>query len=263
VTPEFFQSGWAVFPPDPGLRDWVRHAIPAAKIAVADPAQAHWLRCGGTWFGGVNILPNNAAGAVAGSGPLDGPAVRFVRAQLGLSDISWDRAQVSVVHPGYPRPSEGETDAAFRFRRDRDAAHVDGLLPIGLDRRRMIREPHGFVLGVPLTETNAAASPMVIWEGSHQVMRTAFAKALREHPPETWGHVDVTDAYHAARREVFRTCARVVVHSSPGQAYLIHRLALHGVSPWQDGAIAPPEGRMIAYFRPEMPGQVAAWLTAP
>ncbi len=74
--------------------------------------------------------------------------------------------------------------------------------------------------------------------------------------------MDVTEAYHAARREVFETCARVVVHARPGEAYLIHRLALHGVAPWRAGAKAPPEGRMIAYFRPEI-GSPADWIEAP
>ncbi|MBE0554438.1 MAG: hypothetical protein IH625_12180, partial [Rhodobacteraceae bacterium] len=45
-------------------------------------------------------------------------------------------------------------------------------------------------------------------------------------------------------------------------ATLMHRLCLHGVAPWADGAIAAPEGRVIAYFRPEL-ASVADWLTAP
>jgi hypothetical protein len=43
---------------------------------------------------------------------------------------------------------------------------------------------------------------------------------------------------------------------------LIHRLALHGVAPWAEGAEAGPEGRMIAYFRPEFEGLGDDWLTA-
>jgi hypothetical protein len=31
----------------------------------------------------------------------------------------------------------------------------------------------------------------------------------------------------------------------------VDRFALHGVAPWRSGDTAPPEGRMIAYFRPE------------
>jgi hypothetical protein len=63
------------------------------------------------------------------------------------STITWDRAQVSVCYPGYPKPMDGETDGQHRFRRDRDAAHVDGLLGLGQPKRRFLKEPHQFILG--------------------------------------------------------------------------------------------------------------------
>ncbi|MEZ5867943.1 MAG: hypothetical protein R3D46_05555 [Defluviimonas denitrificans] len=66
-------------------------------------------------------------------------------------------------------------------------------------------------------------------------------------------------AYHAARREVFATCPRIVVPNRPGEALLIHRLTLHGISPWAEGAKAPEDGRIVAYFRPVL-GSVAAWM---
>ena len=259
----FFLRGWTRFAQDPELLHWLGSAIPAARAAVADPANAHWLRCQGSWFAGVNVLANDTDGAVAGSGPLRGAAVDFLRTALGLTSIAWDRGQISVAYPGYPRQSADESDAAFRYRLNRDSAHLDGLLPVGPNRRRMLREPHGFVLGLPMSDADAGASPMVVWEGSHEVMRAALHTALAAQDPETWADVDVTGAYHAARREVFATCRRVVVHARPGQAYLVHRLALHGVSPWVKGAKAPPEGRMIAYFRPVLPGPIGNWLTEP
>jgi hypothetical protein len=78
-------------------------------------------------------------------------------------------------------------------------------------------------------------------------MARAFARAFAGRDPKAWGDIDVTDIYHEARREAFETCPRVAVHARPGEAYVIHRLALHGVAPW-----IAPEGppRMIAYFRP-------------
>lgn len=255
----FVETGWLKFPDDPALRDWLTATTPAALSAVHDPANANWLRCDGTWFAGVNVLPNHVRGAVAASGPLRGRAVEFLR-QLGLPTQNWDRGQVSVVYPGYPRQGAGETDAAFRFRRDRDAAHVDGLLPIGPDRRRMLREPHAFVLGLPVTATNAGASPMVVWQGSHRIMRRALSAALRGRPPQVWPDTDLTAAYHAARREILKVCPRVPVHAQPGEAYLLHRLTLHGVAPWATGASAPPEGRAIVYFRPQLPGPISDWL---
>jgi len=145
----------------------------------------------------------------------------------------------------------------FGFRRDRDAAHVDGLLPEGPKRRRHLREAHGFVLGLPLNATSAQASPMVVWEGSHLLMRAAFEAALKGVDPADWGEVDLTDIYQETRRTCFETCKRVEIHATPGEAYLVHRLALHGVAPW--GAGAADAGRMIAYFRPEL-RCVAQWL---
>jgi hypothetical protein len=168
-----------------------------------------------------------------------------------------------VIYPGYPKPHTGETEAATRFRRDRDAAHVDGLLPIGPERHRMLREPHAFVLGLPMTQTDTGASPLVIWEGSHEVIRRALKTRLDPIPPQDWPNTDLTEAYTTARRAAFATCKRVCVHANPGEAYLVHRLALHGVAPWQTGANAPPEGRIIAYFRPELIGAMTDWLDLP
>ena len=152
----------------------------------------------------------------------------------------------------YPKPRQGETKAGFTYRLTRDAAHVDGLLPVGAERRRMLREPHAYVLGLPLNTCDIKASPMVVWEGSHLIMHKAFQAALNPYPAAQWSDIDLSDVYHAARREAFESCRRVAVHAEPGQAYAIHRLALHGVAPWQAGAHAPSEGRMIAYFRPEL-----------
>lgn len=262
MTAAFFTRGWTRFGPDARVRDWLAAVGPVAREVVQDPANAHWWRCGGTWFAGVNVLPNDAGGRIANGPPLTGAAVDFIRGTLGLSPL-WDAGQLSVTRPGYPQPWDGEGEAAFRFRQRRDAAHVDGLLPIGPDRRRMIREPHGFILGLPVTQAAAGAAPLVVWEGSHEVMRRAFHAALAPYPPGDWPDVDVTEVYAAARREVFGTCRRVPLAAAPGEAILIHRLTLHGVAPWAEGATADPLGRAIVYFRPEMPGGIAAWLDRP
>ena len=259
----FLERGWVRFPKDPESKVWLAEARPAAHRAVADPVNAEWLRCEGTWFVGVNVLPNDPDGVVGNSGPFRGAVVRFLREALGLGPIAWDRAQVSVIYPGDPRPREGESHAAFRYRCDRDGAHLDGLLPIGPERKRMLREPHAFVLGLPLTAASADASPMVVWEGSVEIVRRHLGEVLAAHPVAQWANVDLTAAYHAARREVFESCRRVAVHAVPGEAYLVHRLALHGVAPWGTGAEAPEDGRMIAYFRPEMTGSIRDWIEAP
>ena len=123
----------------------------------------------------------------------------------------------------------------------------------------MLREPHAYILGLPLSEASADASPLVVWEGSHRIMRYAFADVLGAHPVEGWADIDLTEVYHAARRTCFDTCTRVALPAKPGEATLVHRLALHGVAPWGDDAKAGPDGRMIAYFRPELPDW-SAWL---
>lgn len=274
----FFRAGWTRFPRDPAVADWAARALPVARACMAQPEhRERWLRAGGTWFVGVNALPNDETGAVpdAGVPPLDGAPVRFLAKVLGLARVALDRAQVSVCFPGYPRPSDGESAAAFRFRRDRDAAHVDGVRRHE-GRRRRLGEPHGFILGVPLNDAPADASPLVVWEGSHEIIRRALRARLEDVPPDRWAEQDVTDAYVAARRECFATCRRVAVHARPGEAYLIHRLALHGIAPW-DAADAdanadadadasastdagPAAQRVVAYFRPNpFPGALPGW----
>jgi len=258
----FFENGWCRFPHDPVLATWVDHALPAARTAVTAPQYAEWVRCDGTWFVGVNALPNGPDGVVGGGPALSGQAVDFIHGDLGLSGFDWDRAQISVCYPGYPKPMDGDSDANFAFRRDRDAAHVDGVRRHEPDRRRFLLEHHGFILGIPMVSSSADASPLAIWEGSHHMVREAFRVVLAEIPPDQWSEIDITEAYHAVRREIFGTCNRVTVPARPGEAYLIHRLALHGVAPWSTTAEAGPDGRMIAYFRPET-GKSEDWIFAP
>ncbi|MFN3294321.1 MAG: hypothetical protein ACK414_12840 [Gemmobacter sp.] len=243
-------AGWQRLGPHPAIAAWAAAARAAALDILATTAEP-W-RCGGTWFVGVDALPNGPDGAIGGT--------PFPWAALPLAPESLHRGQLSVIRPGYPRPSPEETPAAFAFRRDRDAAHLDGLLPLGPDRRRMVKEPHAWILGLPLNDTTA--SPLTVWEGSHEILRDALRRVLDPHAPETWGDLDITDAYQTARRQVFASCRRIELPVRPGEATLLHRLSLHGVAPWRPGDIAPPEGRMIAYFRPQL-ASVRDWLTAP
>jgi hypothetical protein len=249
----FAGHGWARFGPEPAVADWAAAALQSLKgRALAD------LRLGGTWDVGFEALPNDAAGTVGGVA-LRGAAIAAARALSG--DLALHRAQVSTVLPGYPQPSPEESPAAFAYRRDRDSAHVDGILPIGPERRRMVREPHAWLLGLPLTDCGAGASPLVVWDGSHHIMARAFAEALGPVAEANRPFTDITEAYQAARREVFATCERIALHTRPGEAVLLHRHALHGIGPWQDGAEAPPEGRIVAYFRPLLP-TIGAWAAA-
>lgn len=250
MVADFARQGWQRFDAEPDVANWAAAALASLRgRALAD------LRLGGTWDVGLEALPNDAAGTVGGV-PLRGRAIAAARA---LGDLALHRAQVSTVLAGYPQPSRDESAAAFAFRRDRDSAHVDGILPIGPGRRRMVREPHAWLLGLPLTDCGAGASPLVVWGGSHRIMGHAFAAALGPIAEAERPFTDITEIYQAARREVFATCERVILHSRPGEAVLLHRHALHGISPWADGAKAPPEGRIMAYFRP-LSHSVEGWL---
>ena len=262
LATQFFGDGWCRFEFDNELKTWVDTALAAARATRSDPAQAKWLRYQDTWFAGVNALPNDSSGAVAGSGALRGVAVDFIASELGLSGFAWDAAQVSICYPGYPRPMEGESEGRARYRRERDAAHVDGLLPEGPERRRHLREHHGFILGIPMVDFDRRASPFVVWRGSHEIMRDYFRERFEGLPPEAWGDEDITEVYHAARGRVFDSCERIEVHARPGEAFLAHRLVLHGTAPWRVGAEAGADGRMICYFRPD-PFGPHEWLNHP
>ena len=239
LAAELADNGFVVFDPDQSVLDWVQAAYPHALKASQDPDQRKdWLRHGGTWFVGVDALENDETGAV-GSVPLRGP-------WDGLIDppAKWHRAQISVTYPNYPVQDAGESDAAHGFRVNRCGAHVDGLhLENG---RRIVREPHAFILGVPLNASTAC--PLVVWRKSHVAIRTALSASIG--PRDPIGQ-DVSTAYKAARASVFETCERLDVHMRTGQAVVLDRHLVHGVAPWREGMSCPPEGRMIAYFRPE------------
>ena len=258
----FFNLGYAQFPDDPALSDWIRHVKPAALATRHDPALIRdWLRGQCTWFVGVNALPNDRRGVVGNSGPLQGMAIDFARGVLKFGQGDLDRAQVSICYPGFPKRMQSESDAAFAFRLKRDAAHVDGLHPVGPQRQRRLEEFSGFLLGIPITDTSDGAAPLVVWEGSHKIMARMFVDQLSPVPRENWPELDLTQAYQTARKHVFETCTCKVLHAKPGEAYVLHRMALHGVAAWQPAAIAPPEGRAILYFRPEIDQQT--WLDLP
>ncbi len=241
------RDGVAVFAAAAETARWARAALGTARPLIASEAARHaWLRCEGTWFAGVDLLPNTADGAVDGV-PLSGPALASIEA-LDLTPPAWHAAQVSVAYPGYPRPMEGESAGAARYRMRRDAAHVDGLLPFGAERRRRLAEPHAFILGLPLTDSDARAAPLVVWPGSHRLLGAALARARAADAGTAADEVDLTEAYIEARRHVFEACARRPLPLRLGQAVLLHRHLLHGIAPW--AAPDAPEGRAVAYFRP-------------
>ncbi len=255
------EKGWARFPYEQAVQDWASAAFEVARELVKDPEERQkWLYCEGTWFVGVDTLPNDPEGSI-GARALTGAAFEAAKEMYGTLPLH--RGQVSVIYPGYPRPREGEGDGAFRYRLNRDAAHVDGLLAVGESRQRMLKERHAYILGLPLTDCSADAAPLSVWEGSHHIMRDAFEAALADVPEHEWDNVDLTEIYQATRRRVFDTCKRLLLPAKSGEAYIVHRFALHGVAPWSTEATGPEDGRMIAYFRPELPLGDDRWLRLP
>ena len=240
------RDGFTTFAHDAGVARWAEVAGKRAAALAQDPTlQAANLRHGKTWFVGVDVLPNAVDGSVDG-------VVLNGAWRSHVPDMPLHPAQVSIIYPGYPLRDADESDANHRFRRNRSAAHVDGLLPHGPARRRFPIEFHSYILGLPLT--SARQAPTVVWRGSHEIMQAALRDAIGDRPPAT---VDVTEAYQAARREVFATCEKVALPMAPGEAMLIHRFALHGTDPWE-GEATLPNGRMIAFFRPQTTPE--AWL---
>lgn len=256
VFDPFVRDGWVTFPYCETRAKWcsVAHHIALGVQADQDMIK-QWLQCQGTWFVGVEALATTQTGQIKQT-PLDDALLQFI-AKFQLAPMP--PAQLSIMYQGYPKPRDGDSAAAAMYRRDRDAAHVDGLHAIGTPKRRFLKEAHAFVLGIPLNDADALASPMVIWEGSHHIMRAAFHAHLSNISIKDWSTTDLTETYLAARKTVFETCERKVVHVPVGAAYAIHPLMLHGVAPWQEGAQAPKAGRMIAYFRPEFENW-AHWL---
>lgn len=247
-------DGYAVFPVHAGVLKWAQEARIRALNIASDPGlRDKWLRHDGTWFVGVDALDNAPDGSI-GDAPLIGPWKPHISPPM-----QWHRAQISVVYQGYPGRDAADTEAAHAYRRDRFAAHLDGLLPVGQDRRRMLREPHGFILGLPLNEASPGASPLVVYEGSHHVILEVFQSLFRDLSGDAYADTDVTEAHHAARRRVFDRCSPRKLPLLPGQSVLVHRMAIHGIAPWKTGAWGPKEGRMMAYFRPVLPDP-AQWM---
>jgi len=254
------ERGFEVFPVDPILEKWVSAALPIARALANDPThQKSWLRHGRTWFAGVNVFPNSETGRWPGGPDLAGEVIDRAR-HLCPFDIAWDTAQISIPYRGYPKQDPDESDANHRFRKNRDAAHLDGLLPVGPERKRYMQEYHAFVLGLPLNAAPKDAAPLVVWDGSHKVIRNWLQEELGPYDPKDWGSIDLTSSYAMIRKTIFETCTRTIVNVPPGASYLVDRFALHGVAPWPEMINGPEEGRIIAYFRPHWRGDLRLWL---
>ena len=253
---DFARRGWVRLRSHPDTLNWVHAAWGAAEQALKDPDLSHWYQCENTWFVGVDALPSDSQGRIGAGRALTDMAWSDL-----VPDLPLHRGQLSVIWQGYPKPRDGESASAFRYRQTRFGAHVDGLLPIGPQRQRMLREPHAYILGLPLNGVHEAAAPLIVWDKSHLIMQDAFRTALAGQAPQDWPDIDLTDTYQAARRAVFDTCAPIALPAKPGEATLLHRHCLHGMGAWEDSTPADESGRQIVYFRPEFTN-IEDWLTA-
>ena len=246
-------DGFAIFAADARVSRWAAAARVVARDVAqrADMRSADNLRHQQTWFVGVDALPNGRDGSLEGT-PLHGPWQAFV------PELPLHPAQVSIIYAGYPKQDADESDANHGFRLNRAAAHVDGLLPVGPHKRRFALEYHAYILALPLNDVTA--SPTVVWRGSHRIMQRALRDTIADGDP---AQVDITEAYKAARREVFETCEQIPLRITAGQSALVHRFALHGTQPWDRSDDPSGEGRMVAFFRPECAGGAAQWLALP
>lgn len=259
MKPSFHSDGFAIYDFDEAIASWADAAKLLGEAALQDQNLLdRWLYCEGTWFVGVDALDTGPEGQ-AGTTPLNGQVIRDLADYLNV-EHPLHKGQLSVVYPGYPKPREGESEAAFRYRKVRDAAHVDGLHATGENRRRHLHEHHAYLLGIPLTKVDKGAAPLVVWKESHRIVQKWLVQKLGHFAPSDWQSVDLTEDYLNIRKAIFEKCKRVELLLEPGQALVMHRHMLHGIAPWSEDIDAPKEKRMIAYFRPEVSGDLSIWL---
>ena len=252
---EFEHQGWIKFEFDERVARWANAANSKITSTLKNKEiLKNNLTCQGTWFVGVDALDNKPDGAL-GEISLSGPFESLISSSetCGLHS-----AQVSIIFEGYPKPRDQESESSFNFRLKRDAAHVDGLITDFPGGPRKLKEPHAYVLGIPLNQAPKGASPIVVWEGSHHLISKAFKRLFLHRDPEEWKDLDVREVYLETRKCIFEQCERRVLHANLGESYIIHRLCLHGISPWDFEIKNFNEGRKIAYFRPELQ-RLADW----
>ena len=264
----FHARGWVRLGwdrPDGGLGG---KAASGPTMALTQASEGAEFRCDGAWFPGDQYrwpTAQTAARRSLGVPPLGGAPLRFLAEALGFAGLAFDRAQLSVCFPGYPR--QGARGDRGRLRLS--LASATPPMSTGCGARCRARADGGSRRPTasssacrwwrPIRPRARSRSGRARTRSCAAPSREAFAGA----PPERWREIDVTEAYQEARQRCFETCARVPLPARRGESTIVHRLALHGVAPWTAPANAPP--RAIAYFRPDpFPGAAPDWwLTRP
>lgn len=257
------QQGWCRLPKSEALLSWAEALLDAAQTCMKAPENHQWWRYQDTWFAGVNALPNNKIGAVAGLPPLPWSLLTLLADYCQTSVVELDQGQISGLFPGYPQIDPQQSAAANQFRRQHYAAHLDGLVPLGPKRRRFLTEQHSFILGISLTSHPIDAAPLIVWPDSHKRIQAWLIDSLSAQPEKHWHEIDLTDGYQHIRKQILDDTEPQALHLTKGEAYVMHRHLLHGMGDWPN-AIADPhsQGRIIVYFRPCW-HQPIDWLTGP
>ena len=260
LSHDYSAKGWVALPFSKGLFTWANTVKKSVNQKLGSMTEAEKdLRCGGTWFPGVNFLDNDPNGNVDGSTFPSDRTELLKRLEPSFSGF-YDRAQISICYPSYPKKMADETISAFNYRTNRFAAHLDGLLPIGQSRRRFLIEHHAFIYGIPVNPSGEDSSPCVVWEGSHKLVQSEFKSFLISKNINSLEGQDVTEFYTSLRKKIFSSCKIKPVWVPLGHSYLIHRLTLHGILAWKGSGENTNMNRTIAYFRPHLIGGHETWL---
>ena len=88
----FNQLGWGVFDNEASIRKWADYARTNVqeRLLLKDFENGQ-LRCGGTWFVGVNFLNNNMLGGLDQIA-LEGQTIQAIAQRYGAMFQTWDQA---------------------------------------------------------------------------------------------------------------------------------------------------------------------------
>ena len=120
---DYSTKGWVALPFSRGLFHWANTVNNHVnqKLKLMGEAEKD-VRCGGTWFPGVNFLDNDPHGNVDGYNFPSDRTELIKKLEPAFSGF-YDRAQISICYPGYPKRMVEESISAFNYRREKFAAH--------------------------------------------------------------------------------------------------------------------------------------------
>ena len=93
----FGNTGYIEFGYDEQIAKWAECAKKKSSGILADPAHLQkWLQCEGTWFVGVDVLPNNSSGDFTNA-----KLPHVFRSFMDKINLKpYHKAQLSVIFPG-------------------------------------------------------------------------------------------------------------------------------------------------------------------